>query len=366
MAGWKHILGNLARGTEIRLDRLKYRLAYRLGGPDPICIVTYRGFGTRDRVVVRGRVLEDQGILPARDDDSRWRNLLNTWRRFETDEVPDARLRVRVGGEERDTVADEEGHFDLALDLREPLPPDVSLVEAEVELLAPRSPKQTGVVRTIAEILVPSSRAAFGVISDIDDTVVLTDTAHRLRMARALVLGSARTRAPFAGAAAFYRALHAGINPLFYVSNGPVNLDDLLADYLDRQGFPPKPVVFLRNWGLDEFGLLPTDRGRHKLAVIGRLLAMYPDLPFLLLGDSGEQDPEIYRDVVRAHGRRILGVLIRDVGERRRAPEAMRAIADEIAGLGSALVVAGTSREMAQYAARHGWIDAASLPEIDG
>jgi len=360
MARLIHLLGNLARGAENGLDRLKYRLAYRFWGPGPLCIVPYRGFGTRERVVVRGRVLEDQGLRPARDDDSRWRNLRNTWKRFETDEAPHARVRVRLGGEEHDTVADEEGHFDLTFDRRVPLAPDVGWDEAELELLAPKSRRQTGAVRSRADILVPSSRAAFGVISDIDDTVVLTDTAHRLRMARALILGNARNRKPLPGTAAFFRALHAGLNPLFYVSNGPVNLQDLLEDYLDRQGFPPRPVVFLRNWGLDEFGCLPTDRRRHKLAVIERLLAMYPDLPFLLVGDSGEQDPEIYRDVVRRHGKRILGVLIREVGGRRREPT----FAEEIVELGSVLVMAATSLEMAAYAATRGWIDAHCLDEI--
>ena len=254
----RHILGRLARDVEGALDRLKYRVAYRCGGPDPLCIVPYRGFGTRERVVVRGRVLEDQGLGRPRDDDSRWRNLRNTWRRFETDEVPHARVRVRLRGEEHDTVADEEGHFDLTI--------DTGRAVARRRLLA------RGRARGARAPLAASGGGRAGDGRDPGAVVPGRLRGHQRHRRHggpdghcppadgwcaALLLGNARTRAPFAGAAAFYRELHAGVNPLFYVSNGPVNLHDLLEDFLDQQGFPPRPVIFLRNWGIDEFGFLP-------------------------------------------------------------------------------------------------------------
>lgn len=328
------------------LDRLKYGLAYRLGGPDPIGIVPYRGFGSRNRVVIRGRVLEDQGIRPAGETDSIWRNLLNVYKRLESDEVPHATVRVRFAGEVHDVLADEEGHFDLTLDLATPLPPDTTWHVADLELLSPHSPKQTGPVTAQADVLVPAPGARFGVISDIDDTVVRTDVLHLARMARTLFLGNARTRQSFAGAAAFYRALQAGGNPLFYVSDGPVNLHDLLEEFLALQGFPERPVIFQLNWGL------PTDRRRHKPAAIERLLETYPELPFLLIGDSGERDPELYADVVARHGARILAVFIRDVGRRRR----LRELADQVSSHGSTLLVAESSRQMAAFATERGWL----------
>ena len=72
-----------------------------------------------------------------------------------------------------------------------------------------------------ARVLVPAARARFGVISDIDDTIVQTKVTRKVRMIVSLALSSARTRKPFPGVAAFYRALHAGVNPVFYVSNSP-------------------------------------------------------------------------------------------------------------------------------------------------
>ena len=47
----------------------------------------YLGYGTRERLLVCGRVLEDEGFTPAADADSRWRNLVRFWKRLESDEV---------------------------------------------------------------------------------------------------------------------------------------------------------------------------------------------------------------------------------------------------------------------------------------
>lgn len=184
MADVKRILAHLAHDVEDGLDRLKYRLAYRFWGPGLLGIVPYRGFGTRERVVVRGRVLAAKGIRPAAAEDSIWRNLLNTYRRMQSDEVPHARVRVRLGGEEHDVLADEEGHFDLTITPRVPLSDDTVWHEAELELMEPRASGQAGPVRATADVLVPSSRCAYGVISDIDDTVVRSDAMHLLRMGR--------------------------------------------------------------------------------------------------------------------------------------------------------------------------------------
>jgi hypothetical protein len=100
-----------------------------------------------------------------------------------------------------------------------------------------------------ARVLVPSSRARFGLISDIDDTVVYSNVTRKLRMVFTAAFSNARTRKPFKGVAAFYRALHAGVNPVFYVSKSPWNLFAPIVEYLEVQGLPAGPVL-LRDFGL--------------------------------------------------------------------------------------------------------------------
>nr|WP_237447639.1 App1 family protein [Nocardioides flavescens] len=130
-------------------------------------------------------------------------------------------------------------------------------------------------------------------------------------MLRRTLTGSALTRTAFPGAAELYRDLAAGrdgaeTNPVFYVSSSPWNLHAFLVAFLRHRGFPAGPVL-LRD-------LLGTRAGREqKHGRIREVLATHPQLPFVLIGDSGEHDPQIYADVVAEHPDRVLAVYIREV-----------------------------------------------------
>ena len=73
----------------------------------------------------------------------------------------------------------------------------------------------------------------------------------------------------------------------------------------------------------------------HKLGPIRRILETYPALSFVLLGDSGQQDPELYLRVLREHPGRICAIYIRDVSATRRDRQV-----DELAAAAQAVGVA--------------------------
>jgi phosphatidate phosphatase APP1 len=365
---WQQAFTHLAYDVEESFDALKYRLAERLDMGRPLMIVPYRGIGSLERLYLRGRVLQDKGIAPASDNDSVWRNLLNTYRRLESDEVPGARVRARCAGTEQVVVADEEGFFEVDIRPKQSLAQDGLWQTVDLELLEPK-PKSGGAVRATGEILVPLPAARFVVISDIDDTVVHTDATSLLRMARNVFLGNARTRLPFQGVAAFYRALFYGaggheLNPLFYVSSSPWNLYDLLSEFFRLHEIPVGPVLFLRDWGLTREELLPLHHREHKLASIRRILDLYPALPFILIGDSGQEDPEIYERIVEEHPHRIMAVYIRSVSRDPRRPEAIRTLAAKVVAAGSTLILAENTLPMAEHAAAQGWIASTALAGI--
>ena len=369
MSNWQDWVAPWVRAIERRYDALKYRVYYALGGPGPITIQPYRGYGTRDRVHVFGRVLEERGVQPPSETDRWWTNLLNMVKRLQSREVPHARVKVRLAGVEREVTADEEGMLELWLEPRG-LPSDGrSWQDVEFELVEPVSGRQPGPVEARGEILIPSPEARFGVISDLDDTVIQSDVGNLVQMARTVLFSNARTRMPLPGAAAFYRALRAGAdgrgaNPLFYVSNGLWNLYDLLEDFFALNDMPDGPVMLLRNWGVYEDEVLPTRQRGYKLGVIRPILDLYEELPFILIGDSSEADPEIYHELVHGYGERILAVYIRNVGRDLDRPAVIQKLADEIVDAGSELVLAEDSWSMARHAARHGWIDERMVSDI--
>ncbi|RPJ38633.1 MAG: DUF2183 domain-containing protein, partial [Chloroflexi bacterium] len=263
MSDWKEVLNHFTADAERRMDELRYRMHYQLGGLGPVKIVTYRGYGSPERLYLRGRVLEDKRIPEAEKNDKLWDNLLNTYKRLESDEVPNARLVARFQGAEQEITADEEGFFEVWIQPTRPLVKDRLWHAVEIELIDPIPDVQRlDPVKASGEVLVPPDTARFVVISDIDDTIVRSDATHMVKMARNVFLGNAHTRLPFPGVAGLYRALFNGVNgkemnPMFYVSSSPWNLYDLLAQFFNLHDIPVGPVLFLRDWGLTDEEMLP-------------------------------------------------------------------------------------------------------------
>jgi phosphatidate phosphatase APP1 len=334
---------------------------------DPVQIVGYRGYGTRDRALVLGRVLQDEGIRAPQAAQSRWRNLIATLRRIESDPLPFARVRARLAaageGRHAEIIADGEGFLRHWLPANEPLsPPGWHTIDLDLT-----DPPNGQPVRATARILTPGPTATFGVVSDMDDTVLQSEVTSFLRAARMVLLENALTRLPFPGVAAFYRALERGAtgaesNPIFYVSSSPWNLYDVIDGFLEAQRIPVGPLL-LRDWDL---GKLNERHARHKGVVIREIFDTYPELPFLLVGDSGQEDPEIYAEIVRDHPGRVNAVYIRNVNSNPERSERIRALAREVAEAGSTLVLADDTVAVARHAAMHGWIASGALDEIGG
>jgi hypothetical protein len=166
-------------------------------------------------------------------------------------------------------------------------------------------------------LLVPAQ--GLSVISDIDDTVKVTQVRDQQQM---LLNTFARDMKAVPGMAQHYRDLARNPQTRFhYLSSSPIQLLPALADFLNDAGFPPGSMHLRESttWRT----LIPGngESRAHKLAAIGRLMEDFPERRFLLIGDSGELDPEIYGEVARTRPERVEGVVIRDVtAEGRDAP----------------------------------------------
>jgi phosphatidate phosphatase APP1 len=234
-----------------------------------------------------------------------------------------------------------------------------------IKLIEAPGPFTQNVIR--AEMMIPPVDAEYGIISDIDDTIIRTGATNLLAMGRTVLFSNARTRLPFAGVSAFYRSLQLGRNgkrnnPFFYVSSSPWNLYDLLIDFMDHNEIPQGPLL-LRDFGLQSESFMSGDHLGHKLKEIKRILDSYPNLNFVLVGDSGEHDPVIYLEVVKQFPGRILSIYIRDVkaGEKKKIAEQ---VALELKALGIEMILTEHSVDAAEHAAAGGLIFTETIPEI--
>jgi phosphatidate phosphatase APP1 len=79
-------------------------------------------------------------------------------------------------------------------------------------------------------------------------------------------------------------------------------------------------------------------------------------LPFILIGDSAQEDPEVYHELVDRYPGRIKAVYIRSVSRRLRRVQAIRKLRDKIARDGSQLILAEDTQPLVAHARSQGWI----------
>lgn len=331
----------------------------RLRAPEhgrALMAVPYLGFGNARRIWLKGRLLDEYGFREQSVADSGWANLVALYQRLESDEVADARVLASFAGRTVEARTDRGGYFtfDIGLDT------DLASGMHQVELEFPDNAQPDGQpLRATACVMVPAATARFGIISDIDDTVLWTNVTNKLNMALMLARTNHHTRKPFKGVAGFYRALRDGAtgsenNPMFYVSSSPWHLYGPLVDFLKLQDIPLGPLL-LRELSVRQV-LKLTEHGNHKLEQIERILDFYPDMRFVLIGDSGEQDPEIYAEIVRRHPQAVRMIYIRNVNPDPSRIEALDRLIEEVSATGIQLVLSPDSVFAASHAAAEGLI----------
>lgn len=157
------------------------------------------------------------------------------------------------------------------------------------------------------------------VISDIDDTLKLSQVGDRENLFANTFLRPFRA---VEGMAELYSTWHQSGATFHYVSSSPWQLYRPLKDFFGECGFPPGAfhlrVVKLRGPRVMQLFM---GRKRAKRKAILSILRMYPGRRFILVGDSGEKDAEIYAELWRKHPDQIARILIRDVPGKELSPK---------------------------------------------
>ncbi len=348
-------------------DKIRWSYLREFNRIGPLMLQPYIGLGNNQKAYITGRLMEKRNIRPARSQDSRWQNLQAMYRRFESFEIPGVRIQAAFYGKRYEAITNREGYFEFEFQV--PANLDHTQVWHPVEFVVlDKIGNNEGPVKADARILIPQEKAEYGIISDIDDTVLQTEATSFIRMMQKTFLYNSRTRLPFKGVAAFYRALHEGSqlspikNPLYYVSSSPWNLFDMLEDFLEIQKIPAGPLM-LRDIGLDAKTLFSSSHKNHKMDQIQKIFTYTGNLPFLLVGDSGQKDPEIYLEVVKRHPGRILAVYIRDVSKPER-DQLVYSIIDEMQALGTEMLFVKDTEAATRHAIGQGFIRLEELDDV--
>jgi phosphatidate phosphatase APP1 len=149
------------------------------------------------------------------------------------------------------------------------------------------------------------------VISDIDDTIKVTEVLNKKQVLRNTFLREFRA---VEGMSDVYRRWSKSGIHFHYVSASPWQLYPPLVEFMNQADFPAA-TISLKQIRLKDstFLALFADPVKYKLSATRPIFAAFPRRRFVLVGDSGEKDPETYGAIARQHSSQILRIYIRDI-----------------------------------------------------
>jgi phosphatidate phosphatase APP1 len=263
-------------------------------------VIPYAGYGGKGWIRVLCRVLLTKPGRPEEPEKARYRNIRG-WRSFTSVPVNDVAVTIVAGGQEHRVTADRGGVVDTRVEV------DLPFGWNTIRLRTDDSPTVE------APVYVVDPAVRFGVLSDIDDTVMVTALPRPFLAAWNTFVLDEHARRPVAGMAVLYERLvraHPGV-PVIYLSTGAWNVAPTLTRFLSRNLYPAGALL-LTDWGPTHDRLFRSGR-EHKRASLERLSQEFPDLRWLLVGDDGQHDEELYGEFARAHEANVAAVCIRQL-----------------------------------------------------
>lgn len=278
-----------------------------------LVVRVYRGYGNARKVTIQGHVLRLSPMPRRKYRKNMLVNLLAVIRLFFVRPVPN--VTVRLKGTTLQTLTDADGFFRIEWVPQEPLPPGWHTIKVEL-ITAHR-----WITEGEGRFYIPPD-TQYGCISDIDDTFLVSHSSTIARRLLVLLTENAHSREPFDDVVTHYQLLanactvDGHTNPFFFVSSSEWNLYDYILEFSETNHLPDGVYLLSQLKRLRQ--LWKTGKNKHftKMDRIARILHMYPERKFILLGDDSQEDPAIYASVIAHYPNQIRSVYLRQINKK--------------------------------------------------
>ncbi|GAA0992156.1 App1 family protein [Subtercola frigoramans] len=266
-------------------------------------VIPYTGYGSTTWIRVLSRVLLTRDRKPRRKLPliGRRDEMVRGWRSFTAVPINDVEVTVTIDGVVHQVSADRGGVVDAKIPANlEPGWHSITLQAEDSQIVE-------------APIFIIDPAAKFGVVSDIDDTVMVTALPRPLLAAWNTFVLDEHARMPTPGMAVLLdrlSAAHPG-SATIYLSTGAWNVAPTLTRFLSRNLYPSGPLL-LTDWGPTHDRLFRSGR-EHKRDNLHRLAEEFPATKWLLVGDDGQHDEEIYGEFAEQHPESVAAIAIRQL-----------------------------------------------------
>ena len=292
---------NVATHLQERWNRWQRGRALRAGHVPTVMAFTGYGSTSWVRILSRVVIANDADFLNGRRLSKVVADGVRGWRNFVAPPMAYAPVRVRVGALETTVRADRMGVVDVVL-------------QTEMEPGWQTATLDVGDGEPVTmDLFITDPAVKVGLVSDIDDTVVVTSLPRPMLAAWNSFVLDEHARTPTPGMAVLLRRIAESdpMAPVIYLSTGAWNVAQTLSRFLGRNLYPVGALL-LTTWGPTKDRWFRSGR-EHKVTQLERLAEQFPDMQWILVGDDGQHDPEIYADFAHRHPDRVKAIVIRQL-----------------------------------------------------
>ena len=270
-------------------------------------VVVYHAYGNEQQVIVQGRMERKREFKPVSKEDGWVRNLWRRVKQVKADDIESADINLSINHERFKTKGDDEGYFEFNVKTKQRLKMGYQKIILQLK-------DNQNLHETNATII--DSTPLVGIISDFDDTLIVSEVTDKISLGINTMFKNYKQRVIVPTMLERFTKILTQ-NPkgtpstLFILTGSPQQLFTPIEQFLNYHHFPKYTLILKKAHGENQDPL--TDQFAYKTQKIERLIKLYPNMKWIMFGDSGEKDTEVYKAIKEKYPKKVLEYYVRDV-----------------------------------------------------
>jgi len=271
-------------------------------------IEVYNAYGNEQKIFIQGRMLVKREFHQVQKDDTWFSNFWRRIKEIKNNEIKDTKIQATIKNQSYETKGDDEGYFEFNIKSKELLSTGYEPINLQIE----NNPMAYKTQATI----INSQQRLLGVICDIDDTVMVSNVPNKFKLMMNTLFKNYKQRKVVPTMVKRIQKLLAQ-NPkdtpstLFFISGSPQHLFKPIEAFLNYNHFPKRTIILKKIHGDNKDPL--TNQLAYKSQKIEQLIQLYPNMKWVMFGDSGEKDKEVYELMRKRYPTKVRKFYIRNV-----------------------------------------------------
>jgi len=270
-------------------------------------IVIYHAYGNNHYMIVQGRMERERDFKSVSNDDGWIRNLWRRAKQVKADDIESADINLSINHESFKTKGDDEGYFSFNVQTKQRL--NMGYQKIILQIAGNKHLHE-------ANATIIDTTPLVGIISDFDDTLIISEVTDKISLGINTMFKNYKQRILVPTMIERFTKVLSQ-NPkgtpstLFILTGSPQQLFTPIEKFLNYHHFPKHTLILKKAHGDNQDPL--TDQFAYKTQKIERLIKLYPNMKWVMFGDSGEKDAEVYKAMQEKYPHKVMRYYIRDV-----------------------------------------------------